>query len=645
MTRVLRFALLVAFVLPAPPAVASTFTVTSIGDGPDVNPGNGVCAANGGQCTLRAALGEAAAVAGADTVTLPSGTYLIDPGLGQLVADSTVTINGAGARTTTLQGGAGRRVLQATGNLTLRGVTVTGGAPTSTGYIRGGGILVSAGDVTLERVAVRGNTIASETNAGGGGVAATGGSLEILDSTISQNTAVGRVGGSGGGSGTGGGVHAGAPVTIRRSTISGNLTQNIGAGQYSSGGGLLVASTVVLDHATVVGNTSSTIGDSSGFRQGGNVYVAGSSSLAIGGSVIAAGSASYGSNCFSYGTVTETARNITDNADCLGAGSLRNTDPKLGALVDNGGPTDTRRPAADSPALNAAVGCGARSADQRGNALPAGPACDLGAVEVGASRSVTLQASKAAAGAGEDITLVATITNAGADDATGETLTIELPAGATATTATSTLGTCTTGAAVTCSLGTLGRSAGATVVATVRTDGSALAITARRGGTLPDQSAADDAASVTVAGIAAPAAAPVPVPTGTTAPSAPGAGPAGDTAAPLVTGLKLGAKPTRRRGATLRFRVSEAATAKVVVQRLLPGRRSGARCAAKGRGKRCTRVLKVATRTVKVKAGAVRVKVPGTALKAGRLRFTVVATDAAGNASKAARVTGRVRTR
>ena len=233
---------------------------------------------------------------------------------------------------------------------------------------RGGGILVSAGDVVLERVSVRGNIVASETNAGGGGVAATGGSLTILDSTINQNTAIGRVGGSTGGSGTGGGVYAAAPTTIRRSTISGNLTQNVGAGQFSSGGGMMVASTVTLDHGTFASNSAATLADSSGFRQGGNLYIAGSSSVATTGSIFAGGSASQGSNCFSYGTFTETGRNLADNSDCLGAGSLRNVNPKLGALADNGGQTDTRRPAVDSPALNAGTSCGARATDQRGNA-------------------------------------------------------------------------------------------------------------------------------------------------------------------------------------------------------------------------------------------------------------------------------------
>lgn len=41
------------------PAAAATFTVNSTADAVDANPGNGICAASGGACTLRAAIMEA----------------------------------------------------------------------------------------------------------------------------------------------------------------------------------------------------------------------------------------------------------------------------------------------------------------------------------------------------------------------------------------------------------------------------------------------------------------------------------------------------------------------------------------------------------------------------------------------------------
>lgn len=69
-------------------------------------------------------------------------------------------------------------------------------------------------------------------------------------------------------------------------------------------------------------------------------------------------------------------------------GNLLNVDPHLGPLQDNGGPTFTHMPAADSPALNAGdpAGCADNlghllATDQRGIARPQGASCDIGAVE------------------------------------------------------------------------------------------------------------------------------------------------------------------------------------------------------------------------------------------------------------------------
>jgi CSLREA domain-containing protein len=68
--RLLFVLALLAFsvVAPAPSALAATFTVNSTADDPDASPGNGVCQTAGGQCTLRAAIQEANALAGPHTI-------------------------------------------------------------------------------------------------------------------------------------------------------------------------------------------------------------------------------------------------------------------------------------------------------------------------------------------------------------------------------------------------------------------------------------------------------------------------------------------------------------------------------------------------------------------------------------------------
>src|SRR5262245_58457954 len=58
------------------PALAATFTVDSTADEPDASPGDSVCRSTiTSRCTLRAAIMETNALAGPDTITLPSDTY------------------------------------------------------------------------------------------------------------------------------------------------------------------------------------------------------------------------------------------------------------------------------------------------------------------------------------------------------------------------------------------------------------------------------------------------------------------------------------------------------------------------------------------------------------------------------------------
>lgn len=76
-------ALLLALLLCASPSFAATFTVDSTGDEPDadVSDFDGICATEGEDCTLRAAIQEANAQPGADTIVLPAGTIVLGSAL------------------------------------------------------------------------------------------------------------------------------------------------------------------------------------------------------------------------------------------------------------------------------------------------------------------------------------------------------------------------------------------------------------------------------------------------------------------------------------------------------------------------------------------------------------------------------------
>jgi CSLREA domain-containing protein len=111
--------LLLVLAAAGPAAPASSFNVNSTTDRLDISPGNGVCQDSTGHCSLRAAVMEANALAGPDTIVLPSGTFNVelpgnneDAGLtGDLDVREDVEIIGPGASMTTIDANGIDRVL------------------------------------------------------------------------------------------------------------------------------------------------------------------------------------------------------------------------------------------------------------------------------------------------------------------------------------------------------------------------------------------------------------------------------------------------------------------------------------------------------------------------------------------------------
>jgi hypothetical protein len=103
---------------------------------------------------------------------------------------------------------------------------------------------------------------------------------------------------------------------------------------------------------------------------------------------------------------------------------------------------------------------------------------------------------------------------------------------------------------------------------------------------------------------------------------------------PTLTEMAIAAVKRGRAG-SLRLTSDTAAAATVIVERARPGRRSGSRCIANGKGRRCTRYTKVRTIRATLNAGRNRIRIPGTTtsgakLPAGRYRLTIRATTPAG---------------
>jgi hypothetical protein len=110
----------------------------------------------------------------------------------------------------------------------------------------------------------------------------------------------------------------------------------------------------------------------------------------------------------------------------------------------------------------------------------------------------------------------------------------------------------------------------------------------------------------------------------------------------FAVGRRATARVVRvRRGTRFRYTLSEPACMTLRIKRALPGRRSGGRCVRPTpqleRAKRCTRYRTVGTLRRSGAKGTNRIRFSGRigkrALRAGRYRAVIRATDAAGNRS------------
>ena len=234
----------------------------------------------------------------------------------------------------------------------------------------------SSASLTLENLTVANGL----TNGGGGGLANHKGTVNIINSTFSGNRAY-----YGGALYNGGDYTGTATMNISNSTIAGNSILY----SYGNGAGLYN------DMAAIVNVKSSTISDNSTLSPGnaGGLWNVGSATIAN--SIVANNTSASNPNCYIYGPLTDLGYNLESGTDCgfTGTGSKQNTDPMLGALASNGGPTKTMALMAGSPAIDTVPVASCLASDQRGNPRPdntAEAACDMGAYESGEDADLAL---------------------------------------------------------------------------------------------------------------------------------------------------------------------------------------------------------------------------------------------------------------
>lgn len=564
-------------------------------------------------------------------------------GTGRLaLRNVTVSNNFANDPSASIPGGGG--IVNHGGTLVLIESLVTGNTTSITaaggGIPQGGGIHSQDGNVAITRSTITENTASIAMEGGvsdGGGISISRGRLDIVDSTIAANHALGGSVPRGGGAFVfnattnitgstitgnnaadntipegGGFMQIEGSLQMVNSTVSGNSADNT---DLSDSGGLLLGSlTAEITNSTIANNSATGTGG-----RGGNLNIF-DSTLTFRNTIVGGGTAVTDANCSvaSDATINSSGGNLDSLDQCrfTGPGDLRNTDPLLAPLANNGGPTFTHALMPGSPALNAGTNTGCPAVDQRGIARPQDLTCDIGAFEhvFATDLSVTKQPSRASVPVGRTVSYVISVSNAGPDPAADVLLTDLLPAGARLVSATGSAGSCDRGAA-TCTLGELAAGARTDVTIVLRpTDPGTLTNTVRVSGRRPDANAANDSASATVS----------------------------------VTPLALrnvrvrprifeeGDKLPRvfasaRTGTTIRFRLSARARVKFSFARALGG----------GRFQRAGSFSR------RVGAGAKRVRFQGRlsrrkSLVPGSYRMTVVARDSFGNRSKPKRVKLRI---
>ena len=395
-----RFLFTLAWFVTTLPAAAATFTVNDTADAVDAVPGDGTCATAGSTCTLRAAIQEANAHTGPDTIMLPAGAYLLTiagqaedaAATGDLDITDDLTIAGASTDSTILDGNGIDRifdVFNTASHVEISGLTIRNGNPgpgagglSTAGY--GGGIYNSS-VLALSNVIVTTNTAAVN----GGGIE-NDGDITLIDCVVSGNSAAAF----------GGGIDSALTASLTNVTVSGNMS--------GAAGGIGNDSEMMLGNVTVSGNTAM-------FTGGGiqndvtatlaNVTIADNGAQSGGGSgfynlghatfgyVIVANGPS-GDNCAGSGSLTSQGHNLDSGNTCGfgGPGDLADMDPQLGPLQDNGGSTPTQALSPGSPAIDAGGNdCPPPATDQRGLSRPEDgngdgiAACDIGAYELGGS--------------------------------------------------------------------------------------------------------------------------------------------------------------------------------------------------------------------------------------------------------------------
>ena len=306
-----------------------------------------------------------------------------------VVPGHSVEINGLTISGGHITGDNGGGILNDFSTLTMAHCTVNGNAIVSASSNNFGGGIHNSGTMTLDQVIVNNNNaVWGGQGSGvpsGGGISNTG-TMIIIAGTVQSNMGFWSAGGiyntgmltitgsmivnnqtgdPGHFGASGGGIINGGTMTIQDSTISGNTARG-GDLQGGEGGGISGNNNTIIN-STIAGNSAlhgggvtgggnivhTTFSNNRLAVDGGALYL--TSPLELGNTILKAGVS--GANIFNNGgsLITHGYNVCSDDGSGLlnGPGDQINTDPMLGLLQDNGGPTLTHALLPGSPAIDA----------------------------------------------------------------------------------------------------------------------------------------------------------------------------------------------------------------------------------------------------------------------------------------------------
>jgi CSLREA domain-containing protein len=393
-----------ASVLAAAPAAGVDFEAEQLGDAADAVPGDGACdtdaGVEGSQCTLRAAVQEANALAGPDRILLRPSRYTLSlrgagedgAATGDLDVTSALVVQGAGYTESLIDGRRiGDRVFDVRpgGSLTLLGAALMfgrapkperdSGAPAALGH---GGCIRAEGPLTLDAT----HFYRCEAALDGGCVAALD-DVGLADVLLASCRAKGEGGGLA--------VAAGAAATLARVT---------GAGcKAATGGGIATRGTLSLRNGTFTSNRSHLGGAVAALAAGSaaiarsTLHANGRSNLASPGpgAVAVTSSIVSGTKADCVGPVTSGGGNLESATACgfTGTNDQQDADPRLAPLDFDVGDVPSLALLPDSPAVDHGLDAGDACSDAEGDARALPPVLgasgapaltDAGSFELGA---------------------------------------------------------------------------------------------------------------------------------------------------------------------------------------------------------------------------------------------------------------------